>query len=107
MKGGPQRRVSSPSGLSTLTTSAPRSASTCPAHGPARIRASSTTLSPASGAITRRPRTRSAQSVAQARGHLAAVPGELVHDLAMQPDVVLGRPGIVGTAQLFGQLLAL
>src|SRR5690606_41023951 len=51
MNGGPQRRVSSPSGASTLITSAPRSASVCPAHGPARMRASSTTFNPASGVI--------------------------------------------------------
>ena len=53
--GGPQWRVSSPApGRSTLITSAPRSASSCPHHGPARIRASSTTLMPASGFM--RPR---------------------------------------------------
>src|SRR5688572_24431859 len=50
MKGGPQARVSSPVLLrSTLTTSAPRSASTWPAQGPARMRASSRTRTPASG----------------------------------------------------------
>src|SRR5262249_8461309 len=50
MKGGPQARVSSPVfERSTLTTSAPRSASTWPAHGPARIRASSSTRNPDNG----------------------------------------------------------
>src|SRR5215468_3428904 len=50
MNGGPQARVSSPApSRSTLITSAPRSASSCPAHGPARMRASSTTRRPASG----------------------------------------------------------
>src|SRR6186713_1383696 len=49
-KGGPQLRVSSPDPLrSTLMTSAPRSASSCPAHGPARMRASSMTRTPFSG----------------------------------------------------------
>src|SRR3954468_3824599 len=50
MNGGPQARVSSPVfERSTLMTSAPRSASTCPAQGPARIRASSSTRTPANG----------------------------------------------------------
>src|SRR6185369_5586308 len=50
MKGGPQARVSSPVLLrSTLTTSAPRSARIWPAHGPARMRASSSTRKPANG----------------------------------------------------------
>src|SRR6476660_3206382 len=50
MKGGPQARVSSPAlERSTLITSAPRSASTWPAHGPARMRASSSTRTPANG----------------------------------------------------------
>src|SRR3546814_228318 len=49
-KGGPHSRVSSPApGRSTLTTSAPRSASNCPHHGPASTRASSTTRMPSSG----------------------------------------------------------
>src|SRR6185437_1309190 len=51
MNGGPQARVSSPSGLSTLITSAPRSASVCPIVGPASTRASSTTRTPASAAV--------------------------------------------------------
>ena len=50
MNGGPQARVSSPVfERSTLITSAPRSASTCPAHGPARMRANSSTRTPANG----------------------------------------------------------
>src|SRR5580765_5004511 len=50
MNGGPQARVSSPVlQRSTLMTSAPRSASTCPAQGPARMRASSKTRTPANG----------------------------------------------------------
>ena len=50
MNGGPQPRVSSPApGRSTLITSAPRSASVWPAQGPARMRASSSTRTPASG----------------------------------------------------------
>src|SRR5436305_1371399 len=50
MNGGPQARVSSPVlERSTLITSAPRSASTWPAHGPARMRASSTTRRPDNG----------------------------------------------------------
>src|SRR6266576_215894 len=50
MNGGPQARVSSPVlERSTLMTSAPRSASTCPAQGPARMRASSKTRTPANG----------------------------------------------------------
>src|ERR1044072_1447211 len=50
MNGGPQARVSSPVlERSTLITSAPRSASTWPAHGPARIRANSNTRTPANG----------------------------------------------------------
>src|SRR5919204_5246388 len=49
--GGPHARVSSPSpGRSTLTTSAPRSASTIVAYGPASTRDRSTTRSPTSGA---------------------------------------------------------
>src|ERR671935_1008525 len=51
--GGPQVRVSSPSpGRSTLTTSAPRSASTIVAYGPARTRERSTTRTPSRGAAT-------------------------------------------------------
>src|SRR3954465_7783364 len=50
MNGGPRRRGSSPApGRSTLMTSAPRSASVCPAQGPAKMRASSSTRTPASG----------------------------------------------------------
>src|SRR5258708_5773605 len=50
MKGGPQPRVSSPAPRrSPLITSAPRSASTWPAHGPARMRASSSTRRPDNG----------------------------------------------------------
>src|SRR6187455_2921981 len=50
MKGGPQARVSSPVLLrSTLMTSAPRSARIWPAHGPARMRASSRTRRPVNG----------------------------------------------------------
>src|SRR2546423_2350626 len=50
MNGGPQPRVSSPAPVrSILITSAPRSARICPAHGPARMRASSRTRIPASG----------------------------------------------------------
>src|ERR687894_1989724 len=53
-KGGPQWRVSSPrSGCSTLTTSAPRSASTIVAYGPARTRERSRTLTPSSGSTAR------------------------------------------------------
>src|SRR5919204_3177745 len=49
--GGPQVRVSSPSpGRSTLTTSAPRSASTIVAYGPARTRERSTTRTPSRSA---------------------------------------------------------
>src|SRR5918997_2695265 len=49
-KGGPQWRVSSPRwGCSTLTPSAPRSASTIVAYGPARTRERSRTLTPSSG----------------------------------------------------------
>ena len=47
--GGCQVRVSSPPGPSTLTTSAPMSASSIVAYGPARIREKSATSSPASG----------------------------------------------------------
>src|SRR5271166_903071 len=63
MNGGPQRRVSSPSGLSTLMTSAPRSASVWPIKGPARMRASSTTRRPAS-ALVRRVESRELASLA-------------------------------------------
>src|SRR5215472_3030425 len=52
-KGGPHRRASSPSGRSTLTTSAPRWASTSAANGPARFCPNSTTLIPVSGSIGR------------------------------------------------------
>src|SRR3954469_23736577 len=65
-KGGPHLRVSSPpSGLSTLMTSAPRSASNCPAQGPARMRASSTTRTPFSGgsAINHQKRVGTAASI--------------------------------------------
>src|SRR5262245_30234042 len=55
--GGPQRRASSPSGRSTLTTSAPRCAKTSAAYGPARFWASSTTLIPESGSIDVDPRS--------------------------------------------------
>src|SRR6476620_5387531 len=54
MKGGPQPRVSSPTpGRSILITSAPRSARSWPHHGPARMRASSSTRTPASGLVER------------------------------------------------------
>src|SRR3954447_12977033 len=51
--GGCQLRVSSPPGDSTLTTSAPRSASSIVAYGPARIREKSATSRPASGPVGR------------------------------------------------------
>src|SRR5579859_950536 len=47
--GGTQRRVSSPSGLSTLITSAPRSASSIVQYGPASTREKSATMRPDSG----------------------------------------------------------
>src|SRR5262249_46615584 len=47
--GGTQRRVSSPPGLSTLITSAPRSPSSIVQYGPARTREKSATSRPASG----------------------------------------------------------
>src|ERR687894_1635757 len=47
--GGCQVRVSSPFGPSTLMTSAPRSASSMVAYGPARMRERSATRIPASG----------------------------------------------------------
>src|SRR4030095_3439839 len=56
-KGGPHRRASSPSGRSTLMTSAPRCARTSAAYGPARFWASSTTLIPVSGSIGVNPRS--------------------------------------------------
>ena len=46
---GGTRRASSPLGCSTLMTSAPRSASTQPAIGPAQVVVSSTTRTSASG----------------------------------------------------------
>ena len=49
--GGPQPRVESPSGGSTLTTSAPRSASSIVAYGPARTVEQSTTRMPARGPV--------------------------------------------------------
>src|SRR4051794_9589176 len=50
--GGPQRRVSSPSGDSIFTTSAPRSPSVWPTSGPASTREKSATRSPSSAAAT-------------------------------------------------------
>ena len=47
--GGTQCRVSSPAGLSTLITSAPRSASSMVAYGPASTREKSATSRPDSG----------------------------------------------------------
>src|SRR5215469_14476161 len=47
--GGTQRRVSSPPGLSTLITSAPRSASSMVQYGPASTREKSATSSPDKG----------------------------------------------------------
>src|SRR5215831_7848243 len=47
--GGTQPRVSSPAGLSTLITSAPRSPSSIVQYGPARTREKSATSRPASG----------------------------------------------------------
>ena len=49
--GGPQPRVASPSGGSTLMTSAPRSASTIVAYGPASTVERSITRTPASGPV--------------------------------------------------------
>src|SRR5215470_4806450 len=46
---GPSCRVVSPSGGSTLTTSAPRSPSCCAAHGPSTTVVQSTTRTPLSG----------------------------------------------------------
>src|SRR4051794_31184951 len=74
MKGGPHCLVSSPARLSTLTTSAPRSANNWPAHGPARTRASSTTFKPASGAATLQTPL---QNVAAAVSLVASMPGRL------------------------------
>src|SRR3954470_19584221 len=50
--GGCQDRVSSPPGASTLTTSAPRSASSMVAYGPARIREKPATSNPDNGPVT-------------------------------------------------------
>src|SRR5690606_37771291 len=44
--GGPHRRVSSPTGCSTLITVAPRSASVMVDRGPARTRLKSATITP-------------------------------------------------------------
>src|SRR5580698_1374352 len=49
LTGGCQVRVSSPAGLSTLITSAPRSASSMVAYGPASTREKSATSRPDSG----------------------------------------------------------
>src|SRR6266568_3898071 len=49
VSGGVQRLVSSPAGLSTLITSAPRSASSIVQYGPARTLEKSATTSPDSG----------------------------------------------------------
>src|SRR3546814_8968278 len=49
MSGGSMRRVSSPASFSTLTTSAPMSASMRPQTGPAMMCASSTTRQPVRG----------------------------------------------------------
>src|SRR6185312_568302 len=48
---GSQRRFSSPSGLSTLITSAPKSASICAQYGPASTRLTSITRMPCSASI--------------------------------------------------------
>src|ERR1700722_4085924 len=50
-KGGPQVRVSSPCGGSTLITSAPWSPSICVQYGPPSTRERSTTLMPASAPV--------------------------------------------------------
>src|SRR5271157_2906923 len=96
MNGGPQRRVSSPSGLSTLITSAPRSASVWPVQGPARMRASSTTLTP-ERAVTSKERLDARLGAAEdQRVHvvrsLVGVDrlqiGEMAHDLVFDLDAV-------------------
>ena len=62
-KGGPQLRVGSPPpGRSTLTTSAPRSASIIEQYGPARMRERSRTRTPSSGGIGIYPLEASAAS---------------------------------------------
>src|SRR5882724_10742544 len=74
MNGGPQARVSSPSGLSTLMTSAPRSASVCPVVGPASTRESSSTRTPASAVIAGDPAFCHAHERERRTGRLALGP---------------------------------
>src|SRR5271166_6865450 len=97
MNGGPQRRVSSPSGLSTLTTSAPRSASVCPIQGPARMRASSTTRIPESAPMPLEERLQAGLRAPQYEGvdvvrAFVGVDrlqiGEVAHDAVFDLDAV-------------------
>src|SRR5271166_3920121 len=99
MNGGPQRRVSSPSGLSTLTTSAPRSASVCPAVGPASTRASSTTRIPLSALMAGRSEKRLQAGLCAPQDQRVNVVralvgvdrlqiGEMAHDLVLDLDAV-------------------
>src|SRR5918911_5430003 len=70
----PTRRLSSPSpGRSILTTSAPRSAKSIVAYGPARYCVRSSTRAPASGPGSGRRLMRPSQSILRARAASAAM----------------------------------
>src|ERR1700722_18382709 len=94
MNGGPHARVSSPSGLSTLMTSAPRSASVCPVVGPAKTRASSTTRTPERAAvIAEDPAFCHAREKERPAWRIAAGPlHPPSHDPRCPPPPSFGRP---------------
>src|SRR5436305_1839656 len=88
MNGG-TRRVASPSGGSTLITSAPRSASIRPHSGPETTRDTSTTRVPESGAapsVTIGPFYRVANSLARMGDPIVATAAGRVRGVAVGPE---------------------
>src|SRR5262249_975129 len=83
-KGGPQPRASSPSGRSTLTTSAPIWARISPAKGPASAWAISTTLMPSRGSES--AMTGSSRGASSELTPCAPAPPYIKEDLPIDPS---------------------
>src|SRR5215470_1076976 len=86
---GPSWRVVSPSGGSTLITSAPRSPSCCAAHGPSTTVVQSTTRTPLSGPDTSGPGSGAAGDDERLAAHEVAVGAAEEVD---RPRRLLGEP---------------
>src|SRR4051794_24500159 len=89
--GGPQRRVSSPSGDSIFTTSAPRSPRVWPTRGPASTREKSATSRPSSAAATASGGGAAGEDLRE-HGEVDVAAGHDAHDLPL-PRLARERGG--------------